>query len=103
MINILKFDYRPKTCCWIHAPGAGQTLLAVSDMDSQSIRIYDGRGEGKPLYELDKLHRAPVHLMAVSLRQLEVVNTETDKISTLQSMIASSLQTSRGLWSTGNP
>jgi hypothetical protein len=66
MINILKFSFRPKTCCWIHEPGAGQTLLAVTDMDTPTIRIYDGRGDGKPLYELDKLHRAPVHLMAVS-------------------------------------
>jgi hypothetical protein len=65
MINILKVPFRPKTCCWIHEPGAGQTLLAVTDMDTPTIRIYDGRGDGKPLYELDKLHRAPVHLMAV--------------------------------------
>lgn len=67
MINILKFPYTPKTCCWVHEPGAGQTLLAVSDMASPTIRIYDGRGDGTPLFELDKLHRAPVHLISVSL------------------------------------
>lgn len=66
MINILRFPFTPKTCCWVHEPGAGQSLLAVSDMNSPTIRIYDGRGDGKPLYELTKLHRAPVHLMAVS-------------------------------------
>jgi hypothetical protein len=42
MINILKFPFRPKTCCWIHEPGAGQTLLAVTDMDTPTIRIYEG-------------------------------------------------------------
>lgn len=66
MINIFKFDYTPKTCCWVHEPGAGQTLLAVSDMATSTIRIYDGRGDGKPLHELSKIHRAPVHLMVVS-------------------------------------
>jgi hypothetical protein len=67
MINILKFPFTPKTCCWVHQPGAGQSLLAVSEMDSPSIRIYDGRGDGTPMYTLDKLHRAPVHLISVGL------------------------------------
>jgi peptidylprolyl isomerase domain and WD repeat-containing protein 1 len=66
MINIFKFDYTPKTCCWVHEPGAGQTLLAVSDMATSTIRIYDGRGDGRPLHELSKINRAPVHLMVVS-------------------------------------
>jgi len=69
MINILKFPYTPKAVCWVHEPGAGQTLLAVSDAASPTIRIYDGQGDGKPLCELDKLHRAPVHLMAVNFDQ----------------------------------
>lgn len=67
MINIFKFAFTPKTCCWVHQPGAGQTLLAVSDMNSSMIRLYDGRGDGKPLYELDKIHRGPVHAMSVCL------------------------------------
>lgn len=66
MINIIKFGFTPKACCWVHQPGAGQSLLAVSDVASPRIRIYDGRGDGKPMYELDKIHRAPVHLMVVS-------------------------------------
>lgn len=44
-------------------------MLAVSDAASPTIRIYDGQGDGKPLCELDKLHRAPVHLMAVNFDQ----------------------------------
>ncbi|GFZ46243.1 Cyclophilin cyp15 [Saitozyma sp. JCM 24511] len=76
MINILKFSFRPKTCCWIHEPGAGQTLLAVTDMDTPTIRIYDGRGDGKPLYELDKLHRAPVHLMAYTSKYDCVISAD---------------------------
>jgi peptidylprolyl isomerase domain and WD repeat-containing protein 1 len=29
MINILKLDYTPKTCCWVHHPSDGRTLLAM--------------------------------------------------------------------------
>jgi len=66
MINIFKFTFKPNAVQWVHQPGAGQTLLAISDLESSTIRIFDGRGDGKALYELDKIHRAPVHLMAVS-------------------------------------
>jgi peptidylprolyl isomerase domain and WD repeat-containing protein 1 len=66
MINIFKFTFKPNAVAWVHTPGAGQLLLAVSDVDSPTIRIYDGRGDGTPMHELTKIHRAPVHLMAVS-------------------------------------
>lgn len=66
MINILKFGFTPKACCWVHEPGAGQSMLAVSDVASPTIRIYDGRGDSTPVHELGKIHRAPVHLMVVS-------------------------------------
>lgn len=29
MINILKLDYTPKACCWVHHPSDGRTLLAM--------------------------------------------------------------------------
>lgn len=65
MINILKFGFTPKACCWVHG-GEGQSLLAVSDVASPVIRIYDGRGDGRTAsFELGKIHRAPVHLMEV--------------------------------------
>jgi len=78
MINILKFPFTPKTCCWVHQPGAGQTLLAVSDVASPTIRIYDGRGVGTPLYELDKLHRAPVHLISYTAKYDCVISADED-------------------------
>ncbi|ORX39736.1 peptidyl-prolyl cis-trans isomerase [Kockovaella imperatae] len=76
MINIFKFTFVPKACCWIHEPGAGQTLLAVSDMASPTIRIYDGRGDGNPLYKLEKIHRAPVHLMVYNSRYDCVISAD---------------------------
>lgn len=68
MINIIKFSYKPKTCCWVHHPSDGRFLLAVSDQDSSMIRIYDARGDGTPLAEVDKIHRDSVHVMTVSRR-----------------------------------
>lgn len=67
MINIFKFGFKPKAVCFVHAPGAGQAMLAVSDEAGPTIRIYDARGDGvTPTYTLEKVHRAPVHLMVVS-------------------------------------
>ena len=40
------------------------------------IRIYDGRGDGKPLYTLDKLHKHPVHLMVYNERYDTVVSAD---------------------------
>lgn len=34
------------------------------------MRLYDGRGNDTPLLTIEKLHRFPVHLMAVSLLYL---------------------------------
>ncbi|CAG8473316.1 2335_t:CDS:10 [Acaulospora colombiana] len=38
--------------------------LSSSDHDSGNIYIYDGRGDGKPLHTISKMHSDPVHLMA---------------------------------------
>lgn len=29
MINMLKLDFKPKACCWVHRPGEALTLLAM--------------------------------------------------------------------------
>ncbi|KAJ9105420.1 hypothetical protein QFC21_001791 [Naganishia friedmannii] len=76
MINILKLDYTPKTCCWVHHPSDGRTLLAISDADSPLIRIYDGRGDGKVLHTIEKLHRDSVHLMTYSPQHDCVVSAD---------------------------
>ncbi|KAH8114737.1 peptidyl-prolyl cis-trans isomerase [Phellopilus nigrolimitatus] len=66
MINMIKLGFVPQTCCWVHRRGQAQALLAVSEQDSGVIRIYDGRGNDQPLLTLDKIHRAPVHIMTVT-------------------------------------
>ncbi|KAG8970277.1 hypothetical protein FRC05_000651 [Tulasnella sp. 425] len=76
MINMLKFDYSPKACCWVHLPGEALSLLAVSEANSSTIRIYDGRGDGRPMDTIDKLHRAPVHIIQFSPRYNCVVSAD---------------------------
>ena len=85
MINMLKLEFTPKACCWVHRRGQAQSILAMcaislsfaccwgallmtlisSEQNSGTIRLYDGRGDGKPLETVEKLHRFPVHLMTV--------------------------------------
>lgn len=86
MINMIKLGFIPHACCWVHRRGRAQALLAVyvhplnnfnllsiyltvlkrSEQTTGVIRIYDGRGDDKPLLTIDKVHRAPVHVMTVS-------------------------------------
>ncbi|KAI6042675.1 hypothetical protein EDC04DRAFT_2965944 [Pisolithus marmoratus] len=76
MINMFKLDYKPVACCYVHRRGQAQGLLAISDQASGTIRIYDARGDGKPLTVIDKLHRYPVHLMAYSDRYDTVISAD---------------------------
>ncbi len=51
--------------CWVHKHGASIPLLAVSNGQDSSVRIYDARGESsQPMHTITGLHRAPVTLMA---------------------------------------
>lgn len=76
MINILKFDFTPKTCCWVHSPSDGRFLLAVSDANSSAIHIYDARGDGKAIHTVEKLHRDSVQVMTYSPRYDIVVSAD---------------------------
>jgi len=52
----------------VHRRGQAQSILAISEHNSGTIRLYDGRGDGKPLETVETLHRFPVHLMTYSDR-----------------------------------
>jgi peptidylprolyl isomerase domain and WD repeat-containing protein 1 len=41
MINMLKLGFVPKTCCWVHASGQAQSLLAMSVPSSLSLFIIE--------------------------------------------------------------
>ncbi|KAJ3570103.1 hypothetical protein NP233_g4631 [Leucocoprinus birnbaumii] len=76
MINIIKLDFTPHACCWVHRKGLAQGLLAVSDSTTGAIRFYDGRGGDTPLDVVENLHRFPVHLMAYSDRYDVVISAD---------------------------
>lgn len=63
MINMMKLTFTPQTCEWIHSAGEPLATIAVSDRDSPSIMVYDGRGSSVPLKTLDSLHHKPVVIM----------------------------------------
>lgn len=63
MINMLKFEFVPLTCEWVHAPGDAIPALAVSDTDEAKIYIFDAQGSSTPLHVLDKFHMKPVNVM----------------------------------------
>lgn len=60
MINMMRLDYVPLCCEWIHSPGDAISALAVSDADSNKVYIYDGQGTTNHLHVFEKLHTRPV-------------------------------------------
>ncbi|ANB15272.1 peptidylprolyl isomerase CPR1 [Sugiyamaella lignohabitans] len=80
MINILEVSIVPSNICWIQGRGSGGSLIAVSVENSSSIYIYDIEKSGnqdsegevgnvsgqdyKPVRVADKIHKAPVTLLA---------------------------------------
>ncbi|KAI1793396.1 hypothetical protein LXA43DRAFT_241848 [Ganoderma leucocontextum] len=75
-INILKLGYTPHACCWVHKRGQALGVLAISERGTGTIRLYDGRGDDKPLETIDKLHRFPVHIMTYSDRYDCVISAD---------------------------
>jgi peptidylprolyl isomerase domain and WD repeat-containing protein 1 len=58
-------EFTPRCVCWVHRRGASLPLLAVTDQSSNTISIFDGRGENpKPSHTLTAIHRKPVVAMA---------------------------------------
>ncbi|PNF14619.1 hypothetical protein B7P43_G12115, partial [Cryptotermes secundus] len=60
MINMMKLEYVPLCCEWIHCPGDAVAALAVSDADSNKIYVYDGQGVNAHIHVFEKLHTKPV-------------------------------------------
>ena len=89
MINMMRLDYIPMACCWIHSEKDPIQALCVyvastnslylmllllfftfkrSEKDSCILRIYDANGSSQPMHKLEKVHYQPVHLIKVKLR-----------------------------------
>jgi peptidylprolyl isomerase domain and WD repeat-containing protein 1 len=64
MINMIKADFVPLTCEWIHHAGDAVQAIAVTDEASGTIYVYDGRQDGnEPFKILDSIHRNPVTII----------------------------------------
>lgn len=58
-------DFVPRCICWVHPRGASLPLLAVTDESSNTVQVFDGRGENpQPLHTLKSIHRSPVVSLA---------------------------------------
>lgn len=68
MIDMMKLEYVPSIVEWIHSAGDAIQTLAVADLDSTKIYVYDGLGGNKPIRVLERLHTAPVLLMKYNHR-----------------------------------
>jgi peptidylprolyl isomerase domain and WD repeat-containing protein 1 len=68
MINILKPNMTPGCTCWIYSAGDIILCKPVTDADSPTIKIYDGRGTNTPLRVLEKLHTEPVTVITDNAR-----------------------------------
>ncbi|SAM00030.1 hypothetical protein [Absidia glauca] len=77
MINMIKLSYKPKSVCWIHQKGQAQALVAVSEVETSNIHIYDGRTDGKALHTISKMHASPVHLIKFNSRYNCVVSVDS--------------------------
>lgn len=64
LINMIKLDFTPRACCWVHKRGRSDSILAVSEEGSTRIRLFDGRGDGTASATIDTIHRAPCHILA---------------------------------------
>lgn len=43
-----------------------------SEADNSNIHIYDGHADGKPLHTLSKMHSKPVHIIEVSVVDINI-------------------------------
>ncbi|KAL1892510.1 Peptidyl-prolyl cis-trans isomerase cyp15 [Sporothrix stenoceras] len=98
LLSMIALDFTPRCICWVHRRGASLPLLAVTDLDSSAIHIYDGRGEAatvassknqatdggaddvvlqKPIHTIKSMHRTPVTLMAYNESYDCVVSTDS--------------------------
>ncbi|CAH8433604.1 unnamed protein product [Dicrocoelium dendriticum] len=63
MISMMKLDFVPYVCCFIHTTRDEVSALAISDQDSPKIYVYDARSKNDLLHTVDRLHLSPVVCM----------------------------------------
>ncbi|KAJ5648745.1 Peptidyl-prolyl cis-trans isomerase cyp15 [Penicillium lividum] len=65
LLAMYTLEFVPRCVCWVHRRGASLPLLAVTDQSSNTIQVFDGRGENpEPLHTVKSVHRSPVVSLA---------------------------------------
>ncbi|MEW5307627.1 MAG: hypothetical protein WDW36_010006 [Sanguina aurantia] len=78
MIVMLKLPYIPGCVEWVFKKGEAQWRLAISDLDSPAIHIYDAAStSSEPITSLATLHRAPVTAMRYNAAHDTVISTDS--------------------------
>lgn len=63
MINMMQLSFTPQSCQWVHSTGDAIPALAISESESGTIRIFDGKGTSDPVHEMVDMHDHPVILI----------------------------------------
>lgn len=63
MINILQLNFFPKILSFVHRESDFDNALAVSNLNSGEIVLFDAKGENIPIHIIKNLHLKPIILM----------------------------------------
>lgn len=78
MINMLKMDFTPTTCEFIHSTSDPQAFIAVADSGSPKIAVFDAHGgTNEPVKVLDSLHSHPVHIVKYNATYDTVISVDS--------------------------
>lgn len=67
MIVMLRLKFVPGSCAFISSKRASQSMLAVSDLNTASVHVFDiSSGSEEPIRVLESLHQEPITCMRLS-------------------------------------
>lgn len=77
MIVMIRLEFVPGCAEWIFKSGEAQARLAVSDLNSPAIHLFDARSSSStPVMVLQDMHQAPVTAMAYNPTYETVISTD---------------------------
>ena len=80
MINMIKFDFLPSKCEWIHTDQDPIAAIAVSSNETPDVFIYDCKGDGSPIKVLNKIHIGPVVLIKFNYSFSTIVSIDSNSM-----------------------
>eukprot|EP00775_Hariotina_reticulata_P004271 gene4271-4523_t len=78
MIMMMKLPYTPGVAEWIYKKGDAASKLAISDLNSPTVYVYDvASGTEEPITTLSALHSSPVAVMRYNAPVNTVISSDT--------------------------